>query len=151
MTSVAQKIAIGAAIAAVVLLALLGFIAGAAVYGWKAATRAGNEAATIQNLKTIGAVETQYFNTHNRTFGTFEQLVHEQMLSSKFRGNPVIADGYVLILNIGAGRPNASYVVTADPQSDSSGRRHFYLDSASEIIRANPDQHASADDPPFEK
>ncbi len=151
MTSVAKKIIIGLAIAAVVGVMLIGILADVAVSGMRAATRAGNEAATIQNLKTIAAVEAQYFNTHNRTFGTFDQLVNEHMLSSKFAGNPIIADEYVLILNISAGRTNASYVVTADPQSDSSGRRHFYLDSTSEIIRANPDQHAGADDPPFDK
>jgi type II secretory pathway pseudopilin PulG len=151
MTSLAKKIIIGVAIAAVVGLVLIGILAGAAVSGWRAATRAGNEAATIQNLKTIAAVETQYFNTHNRTFGTFDQLVREQMLSSRFAGNPVVADDYVLILNVGAGRANPSYVVTADPQSDSSGRRHFYLDSTAEIIRSNADRHASADDPPFDK
>jgi type II secretory pathway pseudopilin PulG len=151
MTSRAQKIIIGIAVAVLIVVAAFGVLVGAAVYGWKAAQRAGNEAATLQNLKTIAAVEIQYFNTHDRTFGTFDQLVNEQMLSSKFKGNPVIADEYVLILNIGAGRANASYVITADPQSDSSGRRHFYLDSTSEIIRANPDRHASADDPPFDK
>jgi len=146
-----KKIIIGIAVAVLIVVAAFGVLVGAAVYGWKAAQRAGNEAATTQNLKTIAAVENQYFNMHNRTFATFDQLVKEQMLTSKFAGNPVIVDDYVLILNVNTDRAKPSYVITADPQSDSSGRIHFYLDSRSEIIRANPDRHASADDSPFDK
>ena len=56
-----------------IVIAIIGILIGAAVYGWKAATRAGNEAATLQNLKTIAAVEIQYYNTHSRSFGTFDQ------------------------------------------------------------------------------
>ena len=57
-----------------IVIAIIGILIGAAVYGWKAATKAGNEAATQQNLKTIAAVQIQYYNTHGRTFGTFEQF-----------------------------------------------------------------------------
>src|SRR3989475_1297775 len=83
-----------------IVIAIIGILIGAAVYGWKAAQRAGNEAATLQNLRTIAAVEIQYYNTHSRTFGTFDQMVKEQMLSSKFSGNPPTADGYVLTLKV---------------------------------------------------
>ena len=151
MTSRAQNIIIAIAVAVFIVVAAFGVLVGAALYGWKAALRAGNEAATLQNVKTIAAVEIQYFNRHNRTFATFDQLVKEQMLTSKFAGDPVIVDDYILTLNVSASRPNPSYIITADPQSDSSGRRHFYLNSTSEIIHANPDRHASADDPPFDK
>ena len=64
-----------------IVIAIIGILIGAAVYGWKAAQRAGNEAATMQNLKTIAAVQIQYYNTHSRSFGTFDQMVKEQMLS----------------------------------------------------------------------
>ena len=77
MTSRRQKILIGLAIAFVAGLFVLGFFVGAAVYGFKAAQRAGNETATIQNMKTIAAIEVQYFSIHNRTFATLDQLVKE--------------------------------------------------------------------------
>ena len=111
---------------------------------WVAATRAGNEAATIQNLKTIAAVETQYFNIHTRTYATFDQLVREEMLGRKFAGHPVIADGFVLTLKLDQ---QHGYTLTADPQDRSSGKRHFYLDSASTRIRANQDGPAGPHDP----
>src|ERR1051325_12176930 len=78
-----------------IVIAIIGILIGAAVYGWKAAQRAGNEAATQQNLKTIAATQIQYYNTHSRTFATFDQLIKEQMLTSKFAGNPPTVDGYV--------------------------------------------------------
>jgi type II secretory pathway pseudopilin PulG len=148
MTSRTQKIIIGLAVVVLVGLFVIGFLLGAVVHAWKAAQRAGNEAATIQNLKTIAAVEIQYFNTHNRTFGTFEQMVKEQMLSTKFAGQPVIADGYVLTLTLAPGTMNSrsSYTLTADPQDESTGKNHFYLDSGSGHIHVNSDQPAGPED-----
>ena len=132
-----------------IVIAIIGILIGAAVYGWKAAQKAGNEAATLQDLKTIAAVQIQYFNTHNRTFGTFEQMVKEQMLNSKFAGNPPNVDGYVFTLKVvpkSATLPT-SYTLNADPQSDASGRNHFYIDSTDSAIHVNPDQPAGPNDP----
>ena len=118
-------------------------------YGWQAAQRAGNEAATQQDLKTIAAVEIQYYNTHNRTFGTLDQMIKERMLTSRFSGSPPTADGYVFNLNVipkTSSQPT-SYTLHADPQSAATGKNHFYIDSNSSTIHVNPDQPASATDP----
>ena len=132
-----------------IVIAIIGILIGAAVYGWKAATRAGNEAATQQNLKTIAAVQIQFYNTHSRTFGTFDQMIKEQMLTSKFAGNPPLVDGYVLTLKVtpkSASQPT-SYTLNADPQSDSSGINHFYIDSTDSSIHVNATQAAGPNDP----
>jgi len=149
MTSTAQKIIIGAAVLVLFGLFVIGVLMGAAVYGWKAAQRAGNEAATLQNMKTIAAVEVRYYNTHNRTFGTFDQLIKEQMLTSKFLGNPPTPDGYILTLKV---TPETTghqsfYALNADPQSASTGKSHFFIDSVTDSIHVNPDQPAGATDP----
>jgi hypothetical protein len=149
MTPRARKIII--ALAAVVVFCVLfafGVMVGAAVVGYRAALRAGYEAATIQNLKTIEAVEAQYFITHNRTFGTLDQLIKEQQLSRKFSGHPVVADGYVFTLSV-APQPNgsSSYKLTADPEPGLSGAHHFYVDSNEDRIRVNPDHQAGPNDP----
>lgn len=132
-----------------IVIAIIGILIGAAVYGWKAAQKAGNEAATLQNLKTVAAVQIQFYNTHARTFGTFDQLVKEQMLSSKFSGNPPNVDGYVLNLKVTPKTATAptSYTLNADPQNDASGKNHFYIDSADGSIHVNPDQPAGPNDP----
>ena len=155
MISRAQKILIGVALASVIGLIVIGLILAvslAAVRAHQAATRAGNEAATLQNIKTIAAVEVQYFKTHNRSYGALSDLVNEQLLSSKFAGKRGVADGYVfrLTLNIDLMRePSAatSYTLSADPVDESTGRNHFYLDSTSEKIHVNPETSASASDP----
>ncbi|PYL82987.1 MAG: hypothetical protein DMF21_00730, partial [Verrucomicrobia bacterium] len=69
-----------------IVIAIIGILIGAAVIGFKAAQKAGNEAATLQDLKTIAAIEIQYFNTHNRAFGTFEQLIKDVGLDTRFSG-----------------------------------------------------------------
>ena len=103
-----------------------------------AAERAGNEAATIQNVKTICAVETQYFS-NNRTFATLDQLVKEQSLSSKFAAHPLVVDGYALKLVIKSNPTSSvsSFSLTADPLSDSTGTTHYYLESTCGDIHVN--------------
>lgn len=131
-----------------IVIAIIGILIGAAVYGWKAAQQAGNETATMQNLKTIAAVQIQYFNTHNRTFGTFEEMVKAQLLTSKFSGDPPTADGYTFTLKLTPKSPNgpSSYTLNADPQGD-AGTNHFYIDSSDSSIHINPNQPAGPTDP----
>jgi hypothetical protein len=143
-----QKILIAAvAFVAVLVMGVLGVFFVVAWTGWKAAERAGNEAATIQNLKTIAAVEIQYFNTRDRTYATIDQLVREQMLSTKFAAHPPVADGYVLTLELT--KPTA-YILRADPVDRSSGISHFYLDSEAMQIHRNPEGPAGPNDPLME-
>lgn len=144
MNTTVAKLLVSAAVAIVLGLGAIGLFFGmAAARGWRAATMAGNEAATIQNLKTIHWVELNYFERHKKNFGRIEELVKDQLLSSKFSGDPATADGYILRITTSG----SSYVLTADPQDFSSGRRHFYLDSRSNRIRVSSDRRAAATDP----
>ena len=153
MTKLAKGIIIGIVAVVLLVVVFLGVLMGAAFYGWKAAQREGNEAATQQNLKTIAAVEIQYYNTHSRTFGTLDQLIKEEMLTSKFSGNLPVADGYVFSLSVTpktVSRPS-SYTLNADPLSANTGRRHFYIDSESPTIHVHPDRTAGPGDPSLDK
>ncbi len=149
MSNVTQRILIGFAFAGLLGIFVVGALTGAAVTGWRAALRAGNEAATLQDVKTIAAVEIQYYNAHNRTFGTLDQMITERLLTSKFAGNPPIADGYVFHLSIVPKAPSlrTCYTLNADPQSGATGMNHFYIDSRDSMIHVNPDEPASATDP----
>ena len=149
MANLTQKILIGLAFVGLLGIFVVGVLVGSAVIGWKGALRAGNEAATMQNLKTIAAVEIQYYNTHNRTFGTFDQMITERLLTSKFSGNPPVADGYVFKLNLipKASSQPTSYTLTADPRSAATGKSHYYIDSNDGTIHVNPDQPARVTDP----
>jgi prepilin-type N-terminal cleavage/methylation domain-containing protein len=139
-----------------IVIAIIGILIGAATIGWRAAVRAGNEAATIKALQTMASVEIQYYNTHQRNFGTFEQMVKEQMLDSRFTsGNPPTIDGYIYTLKVTPKTANGqtTYTVNADPQQSdgvgSTGKNHFYMDSTAGTIHVNPDQPAGPNDPPL--
>jgi Tfp pilus assembly protein PilE len=151
-----QKTVLGIAIGVLVcslVIAVVGILLGAATVSWKSAVRAGNEVAAKKSLRTIAPIEIQYYNTHNRKFGTFEELIGEQLLDARFRGQAPVVDGYVYQLTIGGGTSNAQpiYFVTADPQDRSTGTTHFYLDSSSREIHVNPNQRAGPNDPPLDK
>jgi hypothetical protein len=150
MTETVKKSIVTIAVMVLLGCLVVGVLLGSAAYGWKAAQRVGNEAATLQNMKTIAAVEIQYYNTHEKRFGTFAQLIKEQMLTSKFAGDPPDCDDYVLTLKV---RPTyagqqSSYTLNADPKSGDTVRRHFYLDSSTGSIHVNPDRPAGPGDPP---
>lgn len=138
-----------------IVIAIIGILIGAATIGWRAAVRSGNEAATLQDLKTVASVEIQYYNTHNRSFGTFEEMVKEQMLDTRFNGNPPAVDGYIFTLKVNPKTTSSqtSYTLNADPQQadgiGATGKNHFYIDSEAGTIHVNANQPAGPNDPPL--
>lgn len=149
MTTLAKGIIIAVIAVAVLAVLVFGIVIATSVVGWRAAQRAGNEAATLQHLKTIQAVEIDYYSTHNRAFGTFDQMVKEGMLTNRFSGESQIIEGYVFTLKVTPRATNlpASYTLRADPQTEFTGKNHFYIDSNSGDIYVNADQPANATDP----
>ena len=145
MASGMQKVFLVVTAVMLVGLVLAGLVFVKAFDAWQLAKRAGDETATLQNIKTIAVVELQYFYGHRRTFGTFEQLVQEKLLSSKFSGNPVNTDGYVFTLTV-TPEP-AAFTIKADPESRLTGTKHFYLDSVSREIHVNSEKPAGPNDP----
>ena len=138
-----------------IVIAIIGILIGAATIGWRTAVKSGNEAATIKALQTIASVQVMYYNSHNRNFGTFEQLTKEQILDQRFAANPTIVDGYVYTLKVSPKTANqqTSYTINADPQQaegiGSTGTNHFYMDSTAGTIHTNADQPAGPNDPPI--
>ena len=132
-----------------IVIAIIGILIGAAVFTFRAAQKSGNETATLQTMKTIAAIQIQYFNQHGRSFGTFEQLMKDAGLSSKFQGNPPLVDGYIYTLKVVPKSPtsSSSYTLNADPQDAGSGTNHFYIDSGDSNIHLNPTQSAGTSDP----
>ena len=146
MTNRAKKIVIPLVVIAVCVLFFLSALTGLAIMGHRAATRAGNEAAAIQELKTIAALEIQYFN-NKRTFATVDELISEQLLSARFAGHPSVVYGYVFNLSVvRKADGTSSYKITADPQDQSQGKNHFYLDSDNDQIHVNSKRQAGPDD-----
>ena len=150
MTTLAKKIIIGVVALVLLVVIAIGILIGAGVTGWKAAVRSANEVAAAQHLKIIASVEIQYFNMHNRKFGTFDQLVKDGF-DARFSGDAPVVDGYTFTLKVVENIKSLRtlYTLNADPQSSASGKNHFYLDSTGGAIHVNADRPASATDPPL--
>jgi prepilin-type N-terminal cleavage/methylation domain-containing protein len=139
-----------------IVIAIIGILIAVGVTGWKAAVKAANEAAAIKTLRTIAEQQMLYYNSHQRTaFGTFDEMLKEGMLDTRFAGGTPVVDGYIYTMRVipkSTSTP-AGYSVNADPQVTegvgATGKNHFFLDSNSNTIHVNPSQPATVTDPPI--
>jgi prepilin-type N-terminal cleavage/methylation domain-containing protein len=139
-----------------IVIAIIGILIAVGVTGWKAAVKSANEAAAIKTLRTIAEQQMLYYNSHQRSsFGTFDEMLKEQLLDARFAGTTPVVEGYVFNMRIvpKSTTNQAGFAVNADPQVTegvgATGKNHFYLDSDSNVIHVNSAQPATAADPPI--
>lgn len=139
-----------------IVIAIIGILIAVGVTGWKAAVKSANEAAAIKTLRTISEQQMLFYNSHQRTtFGTFDEMLKENMLDTRFAGTTPVVEGYVFAMRIipKSTTTQPGYAVNADPQVTegvgATGKNHFYLDSDSNTIHVNPTQPATISDPPI--
>ncbi|MDQ3817856.1 MAG: hypothetical protein M3362_09210 [Acidobacteriota bacterium] len=117
----------------------------------KKSLNAADEAAAIRTLQNIFRAETLYMTTHSGGYGTFDEMVKDGSLDQRFAGSAPVLAGYVFTIKLTpdpSGQPTA-YSVNADPKEEpSAGARHLYMDSASNVVRGNPNRTAGPNDPP---
>jgi len=139
-----------------IVIAIIGILIAVGVTGWKAAVRSANEAAAIKTLRSIGEQQMLYYNAHQRsTFGTFDEMLKENLLDTRFAGTTPVVDGYVYQMKVipKSTSQQAGYTVNADPQVatgvGATGKNHYYVDSDTNTIHVNDTQPATATDPPI--
>ena len=139
-----------------IVIAIIGILIAVGVTGWKAAVKSANEAAAIKTLRTIAEQQMLFYNSHQRTtFGTFDEMLKENMLDTRFAGTTPVVEGYVFQMRVipKSTTTQPGYVVNADPQVTegvgATGKNHFYLDSDSNTIHVNESQPATVSDPPL--
>ncbi|HKZ79548.1 MAG TPA: prepilin-type N-terminal cleavage/methylation domain-containing protein [Pyrinomonadaceae bacterium] len=139
-----------------IVIAIIGILIAVGVTGWRAAVRSANEAAAIKTLRTIAEQQMLYYNAHQRsTFGTFDEMLKEGLLDSRFAGGTPVVEGYVFTMKVipKSTTQQAGYTANADPQVTegvgATGKNHYYLDSNSNTIHVNDAQPASPTDPPI--
>lgn len=138
-----------------IVIAIIGILIGVGVPAWRIIIRRGNETSAIQVLETIRKEEANYSLGHRGEYGTFEQLIKDGSLDERYTGDKPVVNGYVFTIKLIQKSSNqpASYTVNADPQVAegiaATGKRHFYVDPNVSTIRENPDQPATASDPPL--
>lgn len=139
-----------------IVIAIIGILIAVGVTGWKAAVKSANEAAAIKTLRTVAEQQMLYYNSHQRTsFGTFEEMLKEGLLDTRFAESTPVVEGYVFTMRVipkSTSTP-AGYSVNADPQVTegvgATGKNHFFLDSNSNTIHVNATQQATLTDPPI--
>jgi type II secretory pathway pseudopilin PulG len=139
-----------------IVIAIIGILIAVGITGWRAAVRSANEAAAIKSLRSIAEQQMLYFNSHQRSsFGTFDEMLKENLLDSRFAGSTPVVDGYVYNMKVipKSTAQQPGYTINADPQVTegvgATGRNHFYVDSDSNTIHVNATQPATAADPPI--
>jgi prepilin-type N-terminal cleavage/methylation domain-containing protein len=138
-----------------IVIAIIGILIGVGVPAWRLMVRRGNETAAIQTIDTIRKVQADYALGHRGEYGSFDDLIKEGALDERFAGDTPVVSGYIFTMKVtpkSSAQP-ASYSINADPQvADgiaATGRRHFYFDPSLSTTRENPDQPATASDPPI--
>ena len=139
-----------------IVIAIIGILIAVAVTGYKAAIRSTNEAAAIKSLRTIAEQQLLYSNAHQRSkFGTFDEMLKDNLLNTRFAGNAPVVDGYVFTMRVipKSATQQPAYTINADPQQSegvgATGKNHFYLDSDSNTIHVSDSQAATISDPPI--
>jgi prepilin-type N-terminal cleavage/methylation domain-containing protein len=139
-----------------IVIAIIGILIAVGVTGWRAAVRAANEAAAIKTLRTIAEQQMLYYNAHQRTrFGTFDEMLKENLLDTRFTGTTPVVDGYVYAMKVipKSTTAQAGFSVNVDPQVSegvgATGKNHFYMDAETNTIHVNETQPATATDPPI--
>lgn len=139
-----------------IVIAIIGILIAVGVTGWKAAVKSANEAAAIKTLRTIAEQQMLYYNAHQRSsFGTFDEMLKEGLLDTRFTGSTPVVEGYVFNMRVipKSTTTQPGFAVNADPQVTegvgATGKNHFYLDSDSNTIHVNSSQPATAADPPI--
>jgi type IV pilus assembly protein PilE len=139
-----------------IVIAIIGILIAVGVTGWRAAVRSANEAAAVKTLRSIAEQQMLYYNAHQRsTFGTFDEMLKENLLDTRFSGDTPVVDGYVYTMKVipKSATAQPGYTVNADPQVTegvgATGKNHYYVDSNANTIHVNASQQATASDPPI--
>jgi prepilin-type N-terminal cleavage/methylation domain-containing protein len=142
-----------------VVVAVILIIAAIAIPNYIQSKMRANEASAVQNLRNISTAEIVYSTTYGINYSTsLVQLSGTGINPDQNNAGLIdevlatgIKSGYVIAytqLTTDANGHTATYSVTADPLSASTGQRHFYTDQSC-VIRSNVSVQAGPTDLPL--
>ena len=109
-----------------------------------------DETAARAALHAIAVAQQTYSVTNGGEFGTFQQLCEGGYLDSRFNSSQPAVKDYLLTMEVAPkteGKAEGFYSCNADPVSSAAKiGTHFYIDSTSSQLHANPNGPASAKD-----
>lgn len=150
-----HKIAGFSLIELMIVIAIIGLLIAVGVPAWSYMVRNGNETAAIDSLRQINERQVQYASKRKGSFAeSFDDLIKDTGFNENFKsesGGKPIFNGYVFTLKTqksANGKVNF-YSVNADPETATSGSRHFYVDSDGSTIKVNEEGEAGPTSPPL--
>src|ERR1043166_4335588 len=139
-----------------IVIAIIGILIAVGVNGWKAAVKSANEAAAIKTLRTIAEQQMLFYNSHQRsTFGTFDEMLKEHLLDTRFAGTTPVVEGYVFQMRVipKSTTSQPGYSVNADPQVTegvgATGKNLFLCATDTNPIQVKGTPPATAAAPPI--
>ena len=119
--------------------------------GLQQSSSRADETSAIATLRTIGQAQTTFSVTNAGHYASFEQLVENGLLDSRFNHSNPEYHGYVFTLqNNSSSNDPGFFSCNADPAATSiNSGRHFYIDSSSNDIRVNATRPATNRDEVF--
>jgi prepilin-type N-terminal cleavage/methylation domain-containing protein len=142
-----------------VVVAVILIIAAIAIPNYVQSKMRANEASAVQNLRNISTAELLYATTYAINFSTTLLQLSGTNINPDQNHAAVIDEnlasgtksGYVFTytpITTDAMGHTVTYSVTADPQTPSTGQRHFYTDQTC-VIRVNLSVQAGPSDLPI--
>jgi len=139
-----------------IVIAIIGILVGVGIPAWQSSVRSANQAAAISALRSMSTAQRTYYTTHNRGgYGTFDQLIADGELDSRFAGEAPEVEGYIYKMAVTpkAAGQQAAYQVNADPVKadgfNATGKQYYYIDSSKSETHVNETQPAGPADPPL--
>ena len=131
-----------------IVIAIIGLLIAVGVPAWSYMVRNGNENAAIQTLRQINQNQASY-RTRKGKYATFDELIKETEFNENFKGDKPVFNGYVYTITLRERSSGTApfFSVRADPESPTSGSRHFYIDSDKSTIKVNDEGEAGPDSP----
>ena len=130
-----------------IVIAIIGLLIAVGVPAWGVMVRNGNEASAVTMVRQINEHQVMYAKDHGGEFATFDQLVDKTALNESLKGDKPVFNGYTFDLKIEKRAPgkSPSFSVNADPESSSSGTKHYYSDSEKPNIKFSEEGPATKD------
>jgi type IV pilus assembly protein PilA len=132
-----------------IVVAIILIIAAIAIPNLMRSKMAANEASAVASLRTLNTSSVSYSTTYGVYPSALSNLAPSSTPSSTAADlidqalASTIKSGYVFTWGAGTGAAGVTYTINADPQSSSTGQRHFFTDQ-SLVIRADTSIAATA-------
>jgi prepilin-type N-terminal cleavage/methylation domain-containing protein len=131
-----------------IVIFIIGVLAGLAVPGLVQARRSANEVAAVQYMRQWNSAQVQYHMRHGYFASSDEALIRADLIAGRGLDSSGQADDAGYRYSIDTPQNPDFWSGRADPHSPIAGLRHFYNDSSG-VVRVSERGPASATDEPL--